>query len=227
MARPILAASAGWEDDAQMAGEAAAARAVAPAGPASPASSSGTTRRAAAVNALVAFTCILSPGRPVTDAGKPSSPMVTAPGPAVQYSGYRGVLTLPLGPAQPDGTGRSARHEEARVELMTSGAFARASGLSRKALRLYDELGLLHPARVDPPRCTGSTIRASSSRPGWWRGCAAGHAAGRHPRGERAAARPGGRGAGRVLGEGRGGDRGPGGSSPCSSSATCRERTRP
>jgi protein phosphatase len=36
------------------------------------------------------------------------------------------------------------------VELMTSGAFARASGLSRKALRLYDELGLLHPARVDP-----------------------------------------------------------------------------
>ena len=36
------------------------------------------------------------------------------------------------------------------MELMTSGAFARASGLSRKALRLYDELGLLHPARVGP-----------------------------------------------------------------------------
>jgi PPM family protein phosphatase len=36
------------------------------------------------------------------------------------------------------------------VDLMTSGAFAQASGLSRKALRLYDELGLLHPARVDP-----------------------------------------------------------------------------
>jgi PPM family protein phosphatase len=36
------------------------------------------------------------------------------------------------------------------VTLMTSGAFARASGLSRKALRLYDELGLLDPARVDP-----------------------------------------------------------------------------
>src|SRR5580704_15100362 len=33
---------------------------------------------------------------------------------------------------------------------MTSGAFARASGLSRKALRLYDELGLLHPVQVDP-----------------------------------------------------------------------------
>jgi DNA-binding transcriptional MerR regulator len=36
------------------------------------------------------------------------------------------------------------------VELMTSGAFARASGLSRKALRLYDELGLLHPVQIDP-----------------------------------------------------------------------------
>jgi protein phosphatase len=36
------------------------------------------------------------------------------------------------------------------VELMTSGAFARASGLSRKALRLYDELGLLRPVEVDP-----------------------------------------------------------------------------
>jgi protein phosphatase len=36
------------------------------------------------------------------------------------------------------------------VELMTSGAFARASGLSRKALRLYDELGLLRPTEVDP-----------------------------------------------------------------------------
>jgi PPM family protein phosphatase len=36
------------------------------------------------------------------------------------------------------------------VELMSSGEFARASGLSRKALRLYDELGLLPPARTDP-----------------------------------------------------------------------------
>jgi len=35
-------------------------------------------------------------------------------------------------------------------ELMTIGAFARASRLSPKALRLYDELGLLAPARVDP-----------------------------------------------------------------------------
>lgn len=36
------------------------------------------------------------------------------------------------------------------MELLSSGDFARASGLSRKALRLYDELGLLRPASVDP-----------------------------------------------------------------------------
>ncbi|MGH3438413.1 MAG: MerR family transcriptional regulator [Sciscionella sp.] len=33
--------------------------------------------------------------------------------------------------------------------LLTIGAFARASRLSPKALRLYDDLGLLPPARVD------------------------------------------------------------------------------
>ena len=36
------------------------------------------------------------------------------------------------------------------MALMTSGEFALASRLSRKALRLYDELGLLSPAEVDP-----------------------------------------------------------------------------
>ncbi|MEV0681970.1 MerR family transcriptional regulator [Actinosynnema sp. NPDC050436] len=36
------------------------------------------------------------------------------------------------------------------MELLTIGEFARASRLSPKALRLYDELGLLVPARVDP-----------------------------------------------------------------------------
>ena len=36
------------------------------------------------------------------------------------------------------------------MELLTIGAFARACGLSPKALRLYDDLGLLPPARVDP-----------------------------------------------------------------------------
>ncbi|MFF7229825.1 MerR family transcriptional regulator [Streptomyces sioyaensis] len=35
-------------------------------------------------------------------------------------------------------------------QLLTIGVFARASRLSPKALRLYDELGLLTPARVDP-----------------------------------------------------------------------------
>ncbi|MFE6905241.1 MerR family transcriptional regulator [Streptomyces erythrochromogenes] len=35
------------------------------------------------------------------------------------------------------------------MELLTIGAFAKASRLSPKALRLYDELGLLPPARVD------------------------------------------------------------------------------
>ena len=34
--------------------------------------------------------------------------------------------------------------------LLTIGSFARAARLSPKALRLYDELGLLRPAQVDP-----------------------------------------------------------------------------
>lgn len=34
--------------------------------------------------------------------------------------------------------------------MLTIGAFAAASRLSPKALRLYDELDLLRPARVDP-----------------------------------------------------------------------------
>ena len=34
--------------------------------------------------------------------------------------------------------------------MLTIGEFARASRLTAKALRLYDELGLLPPARVDP-----------------------------------------------------------------------------
>ncbi len=36
------------------------------------------------------------------------------------------------------------------MDLMSIGEFARLSRLSPKALRLYDELGLLPPARVDP-----------------------------------------------------------------------------
>jgi protein phosphatase len=34
--------------------------------------------------------------------------------------------------------------------MLTIGAFAKACRLSPKALRLYDELELLRPARVDP-----------------------------------------------------------------------------
>jgi DNA-binding transcriptional MerR regulator len=36
------------------------------------------------------------------------------------------------------------------MELLTIGSFARLSRLSLKALRLYDDLGLLPPAQVDP-----------------------------------------------------------------------------
>lgn len=36
------------------------------------------------------------------------------------------------------------------MDLMSIGEFARRSRLSQKALRLYDEPGLLTPARVDP-----------------------------------------------------------------------------
>lgn len=43
---------------------------------------------------------------------------------------------------------QSPPHESDR--LMTIGDFARASGLSAKALRLYDDSGLLVPAEVDP-----------------------------------------------------------------------------
>ncbi|SOR82060.1 PP2C-family Ser/Thr phosphatase [Streptomyces chartreusis NRRL 3882] len=37
-----------------------------------------------------------------------------------------------------------------RMDMLTIGAFAKACRLSPKALRLYDELDLLRPARVDP-----------------------------------------------------------------------------
>jgi PPM family protein phosphatase len=40
--------------------------------------------------------------------------------------------------------------EDDAVDHLTIGDFGRASGLSAKALRLYDDLGLLRPAEVDP-----------------------------------------------------------------------------
>ena len=36
------------------------------------------------------------------------------------------------------------------AELISSGEFARRSRLSAKALRIYDEIGLLRPLCVDP-----------------------------------------------------------------------------
>ncbi|WP_226351750.1 MerR family transcriptional regulator [Pseudonocardia sp. ICBG601] len=36
------------------------------------------------------------------------------------------------------------------MDELTTGAFARATGLTRKALRLYDDLDLLRPVRTDP-----------------------------------------------------------------------------
>jgi serine/threonine protein phosphatase PrpC len=43
-----------------------------------------------------------------------------------------------------------AGDEDGPVEQLSIGEFARMSGLTPKALRLYDELGLLTPTRVDP-----------------------------------------------------------------------------
>lgn len=45
---------------------------------------------------------------------------------------------------------RETGHTMPNPEMLTIGAFARACRLSPKALRLYDELDLLRPARVDP-----------------------------------------------------------------------------
>src|ERR1700728_1133107 len=37
-----------------------------------------------------------------------------------------------------------------RTGMLTIGEFARQAGLTPKALRIYDEIGLLRPAEVDP-----------------------------------------------------------------------------
>jgi PPM family protein phosphatase len=54
------------------------------------------------------------------------------------------VLTFPFGEAPASVADDETR--EVRMELLTIGAFAKASRLSPKALRLYDELDLLRPA---------------------------------------------------------------------------------
>jgi DNA-binding transcriptional MerR regulator len=67
-------------------------------------------------------------------------------------TGHR--LTLPLGQAtaseEPGARLARGGRQAAHVELLPIGAFSRASRLSLKALRIYDELGLLPPAHVDP-----------------------------------------------------------------------------
>ena len=59
------------------------------------------------------------------------------------------------------------------MKLLTIGEFARASRLSPKALRLYDELGLLRPVRVDEYSGYRYYSPDQLDRPGWSRGCAA------------------------------------------------------
>jgi PPM family protein phosphatase len=49
---------------------------------------------------------------------------------------------------------------------MSIGEFARQSRLSPKALRLYDGLGLLSPARVDELSAIATTKAPSSNRHG-------------------------------------------------------------
>ncbi|MGW5646017.1 MerR family DNA-binding transcriptional regulator [Saccharopolyspora sp. NPDC003752] len=45
--------------------------------------------------------------------------------------------------------------------MLGIGDFAQLTGLSAKALRLYDEQGLLKPAAVERGRTTGATRRVS------------------------------------------------------------------
>ena len=59
-------------------------------------------------------------------------------------------MTSPLGQAPAWDAGRPARHEEDARGTDEQRGVRPHVRLTRKALRLYDELGLLTPARVDP-----------------------------------------------------------------------------
>ena len=48
---------------------------------------------------------------------------------------------------------------------LAAGRFAQAAQLSRKALRLYDQLGILVPEYVDPKPAIVITARPSMKRP--------------------------------------------------------------
>lgn len=55
-------------------------------------------------------------------------------------------------------------NEDTATELLTIGEFARRCGLTTKALRIYDEIGLLPPAEVDPHNAY-RLYRAAQLRP--------------------------------------------------------------
>ena len=59
-------------------------------------------------------------------------------------------LDLPPGAMRRVAAGAPGAEGERMTCVLTIGEFARASGLTAKALRLYDELELLTPAEVDP-----------------------------------------------------------------------------
>jgi MerR family regulatory protein len=64
----------------------------------------------------------------------------------------------PLGPGGPEKLDRAPGagdtidgvRTEQECQLLATGEFSRRTGLSLKALRIYDENGLLKPATVDP-----------------------------------------------------------------------------
>lgn len=59
-----------------------------------------------------------------------------------------------------------AHGPDADEPLLTTGRFAERAGLRLKALRRYDEPGLLPPRRVDPFSGYRHCAAARSSRPG-------------------------------------------------------------
>jgi hypothetical protein len=79
-------------------------------------------------------------------------PGVWRSGPAVRHRTGDPVgarLTFPAREGAPSPGRAPARPRRTTIDLLSIGDFAALSRLSPKALRRYDELGLLRPARVD------------------------------------------------------------------------------
>jgi len=80
-----------------------------------------------------------------------SSLLKTPPAPRSYAAAGKHLIDLSLGSSrmlvEP---GQVARPWRRLMDLMTIGTFAERTRLSPKALRLYDRLGLLPPARTDP-----------------------------------------------------------------------------